>query len=125
STRRRCNRNQHRRSRGPQGDRKENLSERTAENKSGTFASLAASNGCTTRAHRGETQMKRSFARAAIVFAGLLGLAAVIASAEQTDQHDGTARLPTRIDLRNLNDAVKQIQQGQEIFRRDTFGDEA
>lgn len=68
--------------------------------------------------------MKRSIARAAIVSAGLIGLVAA-SSAEQPLQHDGVARLPSRIDLRNLNDAVKQIQQGQEIFRRDTFGDEA
>ncbi|HEY0939623.1 MAG TPA: hypothetical protein VGE08_05965 [Steroidobacter sp.] len=68
--------------------------------------------------------MKRSIARSAIVSAGLIGLVAA-AGAEQTLQRDDIAHPASRIDLRNLNDAVKQIQQGQEIFRRDTFGDEA
>lgn len=69
--------------------------------------------------------MKRSFARAAIAFAGLLGVVTVTASAEETLQHEGIDRLPSRTDLRNLNDAMRQIQDGKDIFRHDTFGDES
>ena len=69
--------------------------------------------------------MKRSFARAAIASSSLLGLATVTATAEETLQREGVARLASRIDSRNLSDAIKEIRDGQEIFRHDTMGDEA
>lgn len=56
--------------------------------------------------------MKRWLTWTAFAAASLLGFVTLTASAEQTAP-------------RSLNYAIEQIQDGQEIFRHDTFGDEA
>lgn len=68
--------------------------------------------------------MKRWFAAATFASVSLLGLVIMTAVGEETLQQDAT-RASSRIDLRNLQDAIAQIREGKEIFRHDTFGDEA
>lgn len=68
--------------------------------------------------------MKRSsIACAAIVAAGFSGVVSETTSAEETIR-DLTREL-SRNDLRNLHNAFDQIKAGRQIFRDDTFGDEA
>ena len=70
--------------------------------------------------------MKHWFARATITSVILLGVWTATASAEET--YSGTVdttRVSSRADLRNLEHAIKQLRDGKEIFRHDTFGDQA
>lgn len=70
--------------------------------------------------------MKCRLAGAAIAAVSLLGVVTVTANAEETSQNEvDIQRVSSGNDLRNFQDAIEQIQDGKEIFRRDTFGDEA
>ncbi|MGQ0834176.1 MAG: hypothetical protein ACT4O5_04500 [Gammaproteobacteria bacterium] len=71
--------------------------------------------------------MSRCYATAfaSVVFAGVLGMVAVAVSSEDTaESHDAYSRL-SRHDQRNFANAVEEIERGRQIFRFDTFGDEA
>jgi hypothetical protein len=67
--------------------------------------------------------MKGRFVLAAIAAASLLGIVTVTTPAEESLQRDSGSRV-SRNDLGNLHDALRQIKDGREIFRYDTFGDE-
>jgi hypothetical protein len=70
--------------------------------------------------------MKRWLARATITSVILLGVWTAAASAEETYSRPvDTTRVSSRADLRNLEHAIKQLRDGKEIFRHDTFGDQA
>lgn len=66
--------------------------------------------------------MKHWHARTTIVAAGLLALA--MAAGAGDAERESSGRLSSRIDQRNLADAIDEIKRGKEIFRYDTFGDE-
>lgn len=66
-----------------------------------------------------------SIARMALAAAGFLAVGAETASAEQTTRSEASGRALSRSDLQNLRSAFEQIKDGRQIFRHDTFGDEA
>lgn len=66
-----------------------------------------------------------SMTRAALAAVGFLTIAAPSASAEETARQESDARALSRTDLQNLQSTLEQIKDGRQIFRYDTFGDEA